>query len=141
MLTWFVMWGKKKVSHLIVECWSFVVCFTALCDMHPMRALFLIPRNAPPRLKSNRWWVVTVCMILRGILNSLCSVFKNSIYHAHKQARCLLYFKYIWKWNFITKKSQKYFFSLLMMNLKRRNLLCFLLEFKKDVLFFIWNWT
>lgn len=26
-----------------------------LCDMHPMRALFLIPRNAPPRLKSNRW--------------------------------------------------------------------------------------
>ncbi|XP_061165833.1 serine/threonine-protein kinase mig-15-like isoform X2 [Saccostrea echinata] len=26
-----------------------------LCDMHPMRALFLIPRNAPPRLKSNKW--------------------------------------------------------------------------------------
>jgi len=26
-----------------------------LCDMHPMRALFLIPRNPPPRLKSKRW--------------------------------------------------------------------------------------
>ena len=26
-----------------------------LCDMHPMRALFLIPRNPPPRLKSRRW--------------------------------------------------------------------------------------
>uniref|UniRef100_A0A8C1SZ56 non-specific serine/threonine protein kinase n=1 Tax=Cyprinus carpio TaxID=7962 RepID=A0A8C1SZ56_CYPCA len=27
----------------------------ALCDMHPMRALFLIPRNPPPRLKSKKW--------------------------------------------------------------------------------------
>ncbi|XP_066517576.1 mitogen-activated protein kinase kinase kinase kinase 4-like isoform X7 [Hoplias malabaricus] len=26
-----------------------------LCDMHPMRALFLIPRNPPPRLKSKTW--------------------------------------------------------------------------------------
>uniref|UniRef100_A0A8C7DX95 non-specific serine/threonine protein kinase n=1 Tax=Naja naja TaxID=35670 RepID=A0A8C7DX95_NAJNA len=26
-----------------------------LCDMHPMRALFLIPRNPPPRLKSKKW--------------------------------------------------------------------------------------
>uniref|UniRef100_A0A8C1M1F6 non-specific serine/threonine protein kinase n=1 Tax=Cyprinus carpio TaxID=7962 RepID=A0A8C1M1F6_CYPCA len=27
----------------------------SLCDMHPMRALFLIPRNPPPRLKSKKW--------------------------------------------------------------------------------------
>uniref|UniRef100_A0AC35TNS9 Protein kinase domain-containing protein n=1 Tax=Rhabditophanes sp. KR3021 TaxID=114890 RepID=A0AC35TNS9_9BILA len=27
-----------------------------LCDMHPMRALFLIPRNPAPRLKKNKKW-------------------------------------------------------------------------------------
>ncbi|KAI1287929.1 Traf2 and NCK-interacting protein kinase [Halotydeus destructor] len=26
-----------------------------LCDLHPMRALFLIPRNPPPRIKSKKW--------------------------------------------------------------------------------------
>ncbi|KAG9340066.1 hypothetical protein JZ751_021986 [Albula glossodonta] len=34
------------------------VCYQAnatLCDMHPMRALFLIPRNPAPRLKSKKW--------------------------------------------------------------------------------------
>uniref|UniRef100_A0A8B9HVX8 non-specific serine/threonine protein kinase n=1 Tax=Astyanax mexicanus TaxID=7994 RepID=A0A8B9HVX8_ASTMX len=30
------------------------VC-VSLCDMHPMRALFLIPRNPPPKLKSKKW--------------------------------------------------------------------------------------
>lgn len=36
---------------------SFLLSLSAaLCDMHPMRALFLIPRNPPPRLKSKKWW-------------------------------------------------------------------------------------
>jgi len=40
-----------------------------LCDMHPMRALFLIPRSEPPKLKSRKSWTkkfrdfVTVCVI------------------------------------------------------------------------------
>lgn len=32
-----------------------VMLMTFLGEMHPMRALFLIPRNPPPRLKSKRW--------------------------------------------------------------------------------------
>eukprot|EP00075_Anas_platyrhynchos_P031087 XP_027320340.1 TRAF2 and NCK-interacting protein kinase [Anas platyrhynchos] len=31
-----------------------------LCDMHPMRALFLIPRNPAPRLKSKKWRQVRI---------------------------------------------------------------------------------
>ncbi|PFX26822.1 Traf2 and NCK-interacting protein kinase [Stylophora pistillata] len=40
-----------------------------LCDMHPMRALFLIPRSDPPRLKSKKAWskkfhnFVNTCLI------------------------------------------------------------------------------
>ncbi|KXJ16260.1 misshapen-like kinase 1 [Exaiptasia diaphana] len=40
-----------------------------LCDMHPMRALFLIPRSDPPRLKSKKSWskrfhnFVNTCLI------------------------------------------------------------------------------
>lgn len=40
-----------------------------LCDMHPMRALFLIPRSEPPKLKSRKSWskkfreFVNVCLI------------------------------------------------------------------------------
>ncbi|EDO26496.1 predicted protein, partial [Nematostella vectensis] len=40
-----------------------------LCDMHPMRALFLIPRSDPPKLKSKKSWskrfhhFVNTCLI------------------------------------------------------------------------------
>uniref|UniRef100_A0A8C5I2E3 non-specific serine/threonine protein kinase n=1 Tax=Gouania willdenowi TaxID=441366 RepID=A0A8C5I2E3_GOUWI len=34
---------------------NIMCCSSALCDMHPMRALFLIPRNPAPRLKSKKW--------------------------------------------------------------------------------------
>uniref|UniRef100_A0A673X4X4 non-specific serine/threonine protein kinase n=1 Tax=Salmo trutta TaxID=8032 RepID=A0A673X4X4_SALTR len=37
-----------------------------LCDMHPMRALFLIPRNPPPRLKSKKWY--KFCSFIEGSL-------------------------------------------------------------------------
>lgn len=45
--------------HYLHTLYGFEMCFLpALCDMHPMRALFLIPRNPPPRLKSKKWWVL-----------------------------------------------------------------------------------
>uniref|UniRef100_A0A8C7GC03 non-specific serine/threonine protein kinase n=1 Tax=Oncorhynchus kisutch TaxID=8019 RepID=A0A8C7GC03_ONCKI len=42
-------------------------CLPALCDMHPMRALFLIPRNPPPRLKSKKW-SKKFCSFIEGSL-------------------------------------------------------------------------
>ena len=58
----------------LVQClkyWLWIVHFSipALCDMHPMRALFLIPRSEPPRLKSKKAWskkfhnFVNTCLI------------------------------------------------------------------------------
>ena len=36
--------------------WLRPLHYAALCSMHPMRALFLIPRNPPPRLKQTKKW-------------------------------------------------------------------------------------
>lgn len=43
-----------------------------LCDLHPMRALFLIPRNPPPRLKSKKW-----AKKFHGMYTSIATVFSN----------------------------------------------------------------
>ena len=40
---------------MLITC-VYCVFNAALCSMHPMRALFLIPRNPPPRLKNPRKW-------------------------------------------------------------------------------------
>uniref|UniRef100_A0A8C9PBH1 non-specific serine/threonine protein kinase n=1 Tax=Spermophilus dauricus TaxID=99837 RepID=A0A8C9PBH1_SPEDA len=45
-----VLWALSVEKGLMVS-----LLVPALCDMHPMRALFLIPRNPPPRLKSKKW--------------------------------------------------------------------------------------
>lgn len=47
--------GSLKLSAWLREGLMLFPHVPALCDMHPMRALFLIPRNPPPRLKSKKW--------------------------------------------------------------------------------------
>ena len=72
MMTWMILllW-IMSVPHWSSVNWRWIVHFSipALCDMHPMRALFLIPRSEPPRLKSKKAWskkfhnFVNTCLI------------------------------------------------------------------------------
>lgn len=39
-----------------------------LCEMHPMRALFLIPRNPPPRLKNAKKWAKKFTSFIETVL-------------------------------------------------------------------------
>ena len=72
MMTWMILllW-IVSIPYMSSVNWYGILHFTipALCDMHPMRALFLIPRSEPPRLKSKKAWskkfhnFVNTCLI------------------------------------------------------------------------------
>ena len=72
MMTWMILllWTTSILYWSSVNwCWILHFSIPALCDMHPMRALFLIPRSEPPRLKSKKAWskkfhnFVNTCLI------------------------------------------------------------------------------
>lgn len=60
---------------------SVCLFLAALCDMHPMRALFLIPRNPPPKLKSKKWSGCLFCLLLYFFFASVIyCVYMNAIF-------------------------------------------------------------
>lgn len=52
------------------------VAYSALCDMHPMRALFLIPRNPSPKLKTKKWWAVHLAVLC--LFPNFCRYFDSA---------------------------------------------------------------
>ena len=71
MMTWMILLWTTSILYWSSVNWCWILHFSipALCDMHPMRALFLIPRSEPPRLKSKKAWskkfhnFVNTCLI------------------------------------------------------------------------------
>ena len=71
MMTWMILLWTTSILYWssVNWCWILHFAIPALCDMHPMRALFLIPRSEPPRLKSKKAWskkfhnFVNTCLI------------------------------------------------------------------------------
>lgn len=47
--------NRSDLWALGITCIEMAESQPPLCELHPMRALFLIPRNPPPRLKSKKW--------------------------------------------------------------------------------------
>jgi len=56
------------------------VTVTALCEMHPMRALFLIPRNPPPKLKTRKWSVLHFIPASVSVIVFICSYVTVCVY-------------------------------------------------------------
>ena len=77
--------------------------------MHPMRALFLIPRNPPPKLKSKKWsvpWVAAgiLAFILRKQIALCCAVLIEFLLNL-LEFQALSDFPIIFKSLFIQTKS------------------------------------
>ena len=103
MMTWMILllW-ITSVPHWSSVNWRGILHFSipALCDMHPMRALFLIPRSEPPRLKSKKAWskkfhnFVNTCLIKdyhkRPTADQLLQVFICLLFCFLKKFGCVL---------------------------------------------------
>ncbi|CAG0909062.1 unnamed protein product, partial [Cyprideis torosa] len=48
--------NRSDLWSLGITCIEMAEAQPPLCEMHPMRALFLIPRSPPPRLKQPKKW-------------------------------------------------------------------------------------